>query len=238
MASHLSQQGYEPSSALKLLVRWANASLDIAFFHQQKTSTVGNAPFCWTRVCSHYWVEYDIIGGWNCTEAQYERIAPMVSPAANAATLSMSNLQVLNAGFCTSPSMVAQGGACLRGLAPGTTVLYPHEPLVQKRSASIRSVRTPSSREQIVRMGNMRGSGFGGSARLSRCIPMASGACKKNGPQSIGKSRGGWTTKIHMVVRRCSNGSDVLPLRRTSSTTRLKDASCSTVLGHSERTCL
>ena len=26
------------------------------------------------------------------------------------------------------------------------------------------------------------------------------GALKKNGPQAIGKSRGGWTTKIHMVA--------------------------------------
>ena len=31
--------------------------------------------------------------------------------------------------------------------------------------------------------------------------PDGTGALKKNGPQSIGKSRGGWTTKIHMVPR-------------------------------------
>ena len=31
---------------------------------------------------------------------------------------------------------------------------------------------------------------------------------KKNGPQSVGKSRGGWTTKIHMVA-----ASDRLGLR-------------------------
>ena len=30
--------------------------------------------------------------------------------------------------------------------------------------------------------------------------PDGTGARKKNGPQSIGKSRGGWTTKIHMVA--------------------------------------
>ena len=29
---------------------------------------------------------------------------------------------------------------------------------------------------------------------------------KKNGPQAIGKSRGGWTTKIHLIRRECSNG--------------------------------
>jgi len=33
----------------------------------------------------------------------------------------------------------------------------------------------------------------------SRCIRMAPGI-KKNGPQAIGKSRGGWTTKIHLVA--------------------------------------
>ena len=30
--------------------------------------------------------------------------------------------------------------------------------------------------------------------------PDGTGALKKNGPQAIGKSRGGWTTKIHMVA--------------------------------------
>ena len=30
--------------------------------------------------------------------------------------------------------------------------------------------------------------------------PDGTGALKKNGPQAIGKSRGGWTTKIHLVA--------------------------------------
>ena len=30
--------------------------------------------------------------------------------------------------------------------------------------------------------------------------PDGTGALKKNGPQAIGRSRGGWTTKIHMVA--------------------------------------
>jgi len=37
------------------------------------------------------------------------------------------------------------------------------------------------------------------TAPASRCIRTARGR-KKNGPQAIGKSRGGWTTKIHMVA--------------------------------------
>ena len=30
--------------------------------------------------------------------------------------------------------------------------------------------------------------------------PDGTGARKKNGPQAIGKSRGGWTTKIHLIA--------------------------------------
>jgi hypothetical protein len=30
--------------------------------------------------------------------------------------------------------------------------------------------------------------------------PDGTGAFKKNGPQAIGRSRGGWTTKIHLVA--------------------------------------
>ena len=32
-----------------------------------------------------------------------------------------------------------------------------------------------------------------GASRRDRCV-------KKNGPQSVGKSRGGWTTKVHLVA--------------------------------------
>ena len=40
---------------------------------------------------------------------------------------------------------------------------------------------------------------FGLDSTSAEVHPDGTGARKTNGPQSIGKSRGGWTTKIHMV---------------------------------------
>ena len=73
--------------------------------------------------------------------------------------------------------------------------LYPHEPLVQKRSPQS-GVRTPSTRADSAHQ--YRG-GFGGQHDCQGASRWH-GRVKKNGPQSIGKSRGGWTTKIHMVA--------------------------------------
>ena len=73
--------------------------------------------------------------------------------------------------------------------------LHPHKPLVEERGAEsgIRSVAAGPDRshqDQSGRLGQYRGQGASGWDRGS----------KKNGPQAIGKSRGGWTTKIHMVA--------------------------------------
>ena len=51
-------------------------------------------------------------------------------------------------------------------------------------------------REQIVRI---RLEAVSMDSTSVKVHPDGTGALKKNGPQSIGKSRGGWTTKIHMV---------------------------------------
>ena len=51
-------------------------------------------------------------------------------------------------------------------------------------------------REQIVRI---KLEAVSMTVPASRYIPTAR-VLKKIGPQSIGKSRGGWTTKIHMVA--------------------------------------
>ena len=40
---------------------------------------------------------------------------------------------------------------------------------------------------------------FGLDSTRAEVHPDGTGARKTNGPQSIGKSRGGWNTKIHMV---------------------------------------
>ena len=73
--------------------------------------------------------------------------------------------------------------------------LHPDEPVVQERCARP-GFRVSSTRAHSAYQDR---SGFHGQyhsqgpSRWNRCV-------KKNGPQSIGKSRGGWTTKIHMVA--------------------------------------
>src|SRR5215472_14685240 len=39
-----------------------------------------------------------------------------------------------------------------------------------------------------------------GQKRIDQNVGRRNGGSKKNGPQAIGKSRGGWNTKIHMVA--------------------------------------
>src|SRR5271154_1725514 len=69
------------------------------------------------------------------------------------------------------------------------------EPLGQKRGArpGVREAATGADRahqDRSVRAGLDLGEGASGRDRR----------VKKNGPQAIGKSRGGWNTKIHMVA--------------------------------------
>src|SRR6266705_3790186 len=73
--------------------------------------------------------------------------------------------------------------------------LYADESLVEERcvGSGIRTVAACSDRPHQDRsrgFGQYRGQGASGR----------DGGSKKNGPQAIGKSRGGWTTKIHMVA--------------------------------------
>src|ERR1700740_321879 len=51
--------------------------------------------------------------------------------------------------------------------------------------------------EQLVRI---RIEAFALDSTSVKVHPDGTGALKKNGPQAIGKSRGGWTTKIHLVA--------------------------------------
>src|SRR6478735_2407531 len=73
--------------------------------------------------------------------------------------------------------------------------LYAHESLVQERStrSRVRGIATCSNRAHQDR-GGRPGQHYRQSASGRH------GGVKKNGPQSIGKSRGGWSTKIHMVA--------------------------------------
>src|SRR4249920_1091930 len=73
--------------------------------------------------------------------------------------------------------------------------LHPHESLVEERRAGS-GIRTVAARSD--RPDQDRGRGLGQHCRQS--APGRHRGSKKNGPQAIGKSRAGWTTKIHMVA--------------------------------------
>src|SRR5271169_6072930 len=73
--------------------------------------------------------------------------------------------------------------------------LYPHESVVEERGAGS-GVRTVATRSDRAHQDRSRGLG-----QHRRQSPSGwHGGSKKNGPQAIGKSRSGWTTKIHMVA--------------------------------------
>ena len=126
------------------------------------------------------------------TEVQYQRIAPILP--VQRGNVSLSNLQVLNAIL-----YVAEQGCKWRGLPPrfgNWHTVYTRMNRWSKNGVLDR-VFEFLQREQIVRI--KLEAGFDGQhhrqgpSRWYGCV-------KKNGPQSIGKSRGGWTTKIHMVA--------------------------------------
>src|SRR5680860_165149 len=73
--------------------------------------------------------------------------------------------------------------------------LHPHESLVEERCAGsgIRAVAAYSAHSYQNRSRRAGQHRHQGASRWDR-------GAKKNGPQAIGKSRGGWTTKIHMVA--------------------------------------
>ena len=73
--------------------------------------------------------------------------------------------------------------------------LHPDEPLVEERGPGP-GVRISATRAD--RAYQARGSVAGQHHRQGPS--RRDGGAKKNGPQSIGRSRGGWTTKIHMVA--------------------------------------
>ena len=122
------------------------------------------------------------------TEAQYRRIEP--SLPRQRGNVSISNLQVLNALL-----YVAEQGCTAEAIWQLAHPLHAHESLVQERRAGSRLSTVAAGAD---RAHPDRGCQTGlhhrqGSSRWH-------GRVKKNGPQSIGKSRGGWTTKIHLVA--------------------------------------
>lgn len=73
--------------------------------------------------------------------------------------------------------------------------LYPDESLVEERGTQpgVRETATGADRAHQDRGGR---AGFD----LDQGASGWHGGVKKNGPQAIGKSRGGWNTKIHLVA--------------------------------------
>ena len=108
--------------------------------------------------------------------------------------VSLSNLQVLNAIL-----YVAEQGCKWRGLpkrfGPWHTI-YMRMNRWAKNGVLDRVFEQLQS-EQLVRL---RVEAFALDSTSVKVHPDGTGALKKNGPQAIGKSRGGWNTKIHMVA--------------------------------------
>ena len=143
------------------------------------------------------------------TEAQYERIAPYLP--VQRGNVRLSNLQVVNAIL-----YVAEQGCTWRGLPPrfgNWHTIYMRMNRWSKNGV-LNRVFEQLQREQIVRI---KVEAVSMDSTTVKVHPDGTGAFKRNGPQSIGKSRGGWTTKIHMVARGCSNSHDLLPLAGTGS---------------------
>jgi len=126
------------------------------------------------------------------TEKQYARIKD--SLPVQRGNVSLSNLQFLNAVL-----YVAEHGCKWRGLPKrfgNWHTIYTRMNRWSKSGAMDR-VFEKLQLEQIV---SIRIEAFSLDSTSVKVHPDGTGALKKNGPQSIGKSRGGWTTKIHMVA--------------------------------------
>jgi transposase len=126
------------------------------------------------------------------TEAQYRLIEHCLPRQRG--NVSLSNLRVLNAIL-----YVAEQGCKWRGLPKrfgNWHTIYTRMNRWSKNGVLDR-VFAQLQHDQIVPyqnrsrwLGQYRGQSASGW----------NGGSKKNGPQAIGKSRGGWTTKIHMVA--------------------------------------
>src|SRR6202047_2661367 len=93
---------------------------------------------------------------------------------------------------CRARLQMARSAQEIRQLAHH---LHPNESLVEERRArsgicAAAACSDCPHQDRSRRLGQYRSQGASGWDRGS----------KKNGPQAIGKSRGGWTTKIHMVA--------------------------------------
>jgi transposase len=126
------------------------------------------------------------------SETQYQQIAHCLP--VQRGNVRLSNLQVLNAIL-----YVAEQGCKWRGLpeqfGPWHTVYT--RMMRWAKSGVLDQVFEAMQARQIIQIKIEAVSLDSTSIKVH---PDGTGAQKKNGPQAIGKSRGGWTTKIHLVA--------------------------------------
>src|SRR5271169_4358752 len=126
------------------------------------------------------------------TAAQYQRIKDCFPRQRG--NVSLSHLQVINAIL-----YVAEQGCKWRGLPArfgNWHTIYVRMNRWAKNGVLDR-VFEKLQLEQIVRI---KIEAFALDSTSVKVHPGWHGGVKKNGPQAIGKSRGGWTTKIHLVA--------------------------------------
>src|SRR3954451_14095403 len=126
------------------------------------------------------------------TQEQYARIKD--SLPVQRGNVSLTNLQVLNAIL-----YVAEQGCKWRGLPKRFGRWHTVYTRMNRWSKNgvLDRVFEKLQREQIVRI---KIEAFALDSTSVKVHPDGTGALKKNGPQAIGKSRGGWNTKIHLVA--------------------------------------
>src|SRR3984885_7850033 len=93
------------------------------------------------------------------------------------------------------PSKAANGAVCRSVSAAGNTI-YTRMNRWSKNGV-LDQVFEKLQSEQIVRI---KIEAFALDSTSIKVHPDGTGALKKNGPQAIGKSRGGWNTKVHLVA--------------------------------------
>ena len=153
------------------------------------------------------------------TPGQYEKIKD--SLPLRRGNVRLTNLQILNAIL-----YVAEQGCKWRGLPRrfgNWHTIYVRMNRWAKNGVLDRVFERLQS-EQIVRI---QIEAFALDSTSVKVHPDGTGAIKKNGPQAIGKSRGGWTTKIHLVAAESLERPSPSPIsRRAMLTTLRRDGPC------------
>ena len=126
------------------------------------------------------------------TEEHYEQIASLFP--VQRGNVRVSNLQVLNAIL-----YVAEHGCKWRGLpswfGPWHTI-YTRMNRWSKNGV-LKRVFEDIQKKQLIQI---KPEVMSMDSTIVKVHPDGTGARKENGPQAIGRSRGGWTTKIHLIA--------------------------------------